>query len=370
MTIYGLFGTPAASRSNTGHMYTYINGRYVRDRVVQHAIMQGYRNVLERGRYPVLVMFIELPAAEVDVNVHPTKHEVRFREQTKIHSAIQSAIEEHLQGSTWLQRSGAVTLRAPATAAQSPSASRVTEVKEALLRYSAGQQPADIENSPPTRHISAGAEPGNTAMAETDTFTAENGGEGFSALRIIGQFRSAYILCQNEADLLIIDQHAAHERINFEKLRSSFRSGRIEGQSLLFPEPLALSPLESATLKVHAATLQRLGFGIDEFGHNTWLLTTIPRLLVDQNYRQSLQDILAELNNLGKSSLFEEKCEELLATVACHSSVRGEWHLSVAEIHNLLQQMNQTDFAANCPHGRPVVARIGLSEIEKMFKRT
>jgi len=370
MSLQGLLGTPAASRSTTGNIYTYINGRYVRDKVVQHAIMQGYRHVLERGRYPVLVLFMELAPGDVDVNVHPTKHEVRFREQSKVHAAIQSAVEEHLHAAAWLQGSGAVSVRSPVPSHQPPPAARIAAVKEALLRYSAQQQqhvaaetiPAAVDKLP------VAAVPAETGPAEQPAITGE-AGEGYSSLRIIGQFRSAYILCQDEADLLIIDQHAAHERVIFEQLRASFRDGRIDGQRLLFPETVALSPLESETLKVHAGTLQKLSFDLEEFGHNTWLLTAIPLQLANQNYRQSLLDILAELSGLGASSLFAEKCDELLAKVACHSSVRGEWHLSVTEIDGLLKQMDQTGFAANCPHGRPVIARIRMREIEKMFRR-
>ena len=331
--------------------------------------MQGYRNVLERGRYPVLVLFIELAPGDVDVNVHPTKHEVRFREQAKVHAAIQSAVEEHLHAAAWLKGSGAVSVRAPAQPLQSPHVARVAEVKEALLRYAAVQQPAAAAVFPAGTYIPPlDVSPPQTSPEE-QSVNAGTAGEGFSSLRIIGQFRSAYILCQDEADLLIIDQHAAHERVVFEQLRASFREGRVDGQRLLFPETVALSPLESETLKVHAGTLQKLSFDLEEFGHNTWLLTAIPLQLASQNYRQALLDILAELGGLGASSLFAEKCDELLAKVACHSSVRGEWHLSVAEIEGLLKRMDQTGFAANCPHGRPVIARIRLKEIEKMFRR-
>jgi DNA mismatch repair protein MutL len=370
VVLQGLLGTPAASRSTAGSIYTYINGRYIRDKVVQHAIMQAYRNVLERGRYPVLVLFIELAPEKVDVNVHPTKHEVRFREQAMVHSAIQAAVEEQVQAALRQKGSGsAVAVRSVAPRGPSPSAARVTEVKDALLRYSAVTTPA-AKTFPGNRDYPVADLPSAPALPETQPAMTETTGESFAALKVIGQFRSAYVLCQDDADLLIIDQHAAHERVVFQKLRASFKSGMVEGQRLLFPEPIALSPLESETLKVHLATVQQLSFDLDEFGHDTWLLTAIPRLLADQNYKQALLDILAELSGLGASSLFEEKCDELLATVACHSSVRGEWHLSLAEINELLKQMDQTGFAANCPHGRPVIARIRMKEIEKMFKRT
>lgn len=370
IALQGLLGNSAASRSTAGNIYTYINGRFVRDRVIQHALMQGYRHVLERGRYPVLVLFIEISPGNVDVNVHPTKHEVRFREQAKVHAVIQSAVEEHLQAANWQRGGSSASLRAAAPVQPASTAARVTEVRDSLLRYAAWQKPVAVV-APPQADVASPPVTGvNQAAAAAQPAIAVAAAAGFSALRIIGQFRSAYILCQDETDLLIIDQHAAHERVVFQQLRAAFERSCIEGQKLLFPEPVALSPLESATLTRHAGTLQKLAFELEEFGHNTWLLTTVPQLLAAQNYRQALLDILAELAGLGASSFWAEKGDDILARVACHSVVRGEWHLSVAEIEELLKQMDRTGFAENCPHGRPVIARISLKEIEKLFKRT
>lgn len=367
ISLKGLLGTAAVSRSTSGSMYTYINGRFVRDKVVQHAIMQGYRNLLERGRYPVVVLFLELLPDDVDVNVHPTKHEVRFREQARIHGLIQQAIEARLQKSS--PALAAAPVFSGGTGAgygQTSATSRVTEVKEALLRYASVPHPAPasrgFSDAPAADERLAPQLP--EAQPDTDAAASE-----FSALKIIGQYRSAYILCEDGQDLLIIDQHAAHERIVFQQLRAACAVGTVAAQRLLFPEPLELSPIDSATLKLHAVTLRQLAFEVEEFGQATWLLTAIPALLATGDYRQALLDILSELGTIGSSAVFAEKRDQLLATVACHSSVRGSWQLSPPELRALLQQMDATDFAAHCPHGRPVVGRIPLRDIEKLFKR-
>jgi DNA mismatch repair protein MutL len=370
----GLLGSPAVSRSAAAHLYTYINGRFIRDRVVQHALLQGYRNVLERGRYPVLVLFITLPVEEVDVNVHPTKHEVRFREQAKVHGVIQNSIEEVLRGAPWLRKQ-APSLRQPALQ-QTPSGSlsRVEEVKESLLRYAVRQEslslPRPSHASPALASVSTPppAQPPRDAVTTVADQDVQFGGY-FSSLQVIGQFHSAYIVCQDNADLVLIDQHAAHERVVFQELRQSLETGSLQGQSLLFPETIELTPAESAVVREQGSELERLAFDLEHFGGNTWLLKGVPQLLSGMDYTKALRDTLDDLCSLGRSRVSADIIDDILATIACHSVVRGKHQLTPQEIQRLLQRMDGTDFAASCPHGRPVIARIGQRDIEKMFKR-
>jgi len=368
----GLLGGPGASRSSAAHLYTYINGRYIRDRVVQHAILQAYRNVLERGRYPVLVLFITVTAEDVDVNVHPTKHEVRFREQGKIHAVIQGGIEGLLRGAPWLAKVGTLHRQSPVIQAQGPSLSRVEDVKESLLRYAVRQETLPLhrpaqENSPqPERPV---AQAGLLEPRQEPVARGEADSGYFSSLQVIGQFLAAYIVCQDGSDLLLIDQHAAHERVVFQELRSSMDGGALEGQSLLFPETMDLSPAESAIVREQGEALGMLAFDLENFGGNTWLLKGVPLMLAGLDYKQALRDILEEFCGIGRSRLFAEIVDDILARIACHSVVRGQHQLSMPEIRQLLQRMDRTDFAANCPHGRPVIARITNRDIEKMFKR-
>lgn len=369
VVLEGLLGSPEVSRSTSTHLYTYINGRYIRDRVVQHALLQGYRNVLERGRYPVLVLFITLPAEDVDVNVHPTKHEVRFREQARIHAVIQNGIEQLLRGAPWLKKVPALHRQSVPLPAGGASLSRVEEVKESLLRYAVRQ-----ENLPLPRQVyypspETKSEPPPAPLQQTTEAGSDETDGYFSSLLVIGQFRGAYIVCQDGSDLLLIDQHAAHERVVFQELRSSLDGGGLAGQSLLFPETMDFSPAESAVIREHADELEKLAFDLENFGGNTWLLKGVPQLLAAMDYKQALRDTLEDFCSLGRSGVSAEIIDDILATIACHSVVRGQRQLSMVEIQRLLQRMDGTDFAANCPHGRPVIAKITHREIEKMFKR-
>jgi DNA mismatch repair protein MutL len=275
-----------------------------------------------------------------------------------------------LREAPWIRlpRDTRALFQAPAIT-RSESISRVEEVKEALLRYSSQVHPGPQSHASfPTR-----IDPGNSSSPPDslpDEPKVTTTDDYFSSLKVIGQFSSSYIICQDENDIVIIDQHAAHERVVFEDLRSKFAKGRIEGQRLLFPETIELSPSENAIIREHQETFNRLAFDLEHFGGSTWLLSSIPLILSGQDYPRALRDILEELGGVGSTGIIDAVAEEMLSTVACHSVVRGEWHLSGAEIQNLFQGMDRTDFAGNCPHGRPAVARITRREVEKLFKRT
>jgi DNA mismatch repair protein MutL len=434
LKVTGLVASPDCNRSAASHLYTYINGRFIRDKVVQHAILQAYRNFLERGRYPIVAVFIEIPPGEVDVNVHPTKHEVRFREQGRVHDAIQGAVESVLRETPWLKREsprGATTLQekiglptAPPKvtgaipyATQSPasgaSEARVAEVRELLVDFHPRPQPplrhyyepapgpqgvaattmngatppaaeglAPVTGGPADEVPSPGAagpstylpvdpatsEANRPAASEVIVALAKDLGY-FSSLSVIGQFNASYILCQQGTDLVLIDQHAAHERVAFERLKEEFAGKEVDSQGLLFPETMELSFKESAALLENLDELARLGFALEEFGGNTWLLKGVPQILAGTEYLRTIRDILEELGSLSRSRTFSDVQEDILARVACHSVVRGRRSLSQQEIVALFSQMDQTDFSSNCPHGRPVMQKITLNEMEKMFKR-
>jgi DNA mismatch repair protein MutL len=372
ISVSGFIAGPDLNRSNSSHFYTYINSRFIRDKVVQHAILQGYRNFMERGRFPVVVLFIDIPPGEVDVNVHPTKHEVRFREQGKVHDTIHGAVASLFSATPWL-RAGTKPPTPPSLQPPSSGASesRVAEVREALARYC--PEPERQRILPGTRSPGPGTSgqgPGDKELCNwnREIPNPEPGGF-FSSLTVIGQFNSAYILCQEGTDLLLIDQHAAHERVAFELLKVQFASGGVETQGLLFPETMELSFRENAALKEHIDNISRLGFALEPFGGTTWLVKGAPGMLSGGNHQRTLRDILEELMTLGRSHSFADAVEEILARIACHSVVRGRRPLTTAEIRALFARMDATDFASNCPHGRPVMQRITLDKIEKMFKR-
>jgi DNA mismatch repair protein MutL len=383
ITVTGFISGPSVVRSASSTMFTYINGRFVRDKVVQHAIMQAYRGVIDRGRYPVLALFIELPPGEVDVNVHPTKHEVRFRRQATVHDAIQAALEEVLRRSPWLthrQEPEPAATAMPATGqayreriAAAAQASLVLPGRPARTSHSASYASADGKDAvqaaaalPPVASVSV-QEPAEPFRP--DSVTAESAGY-FSSLAIIGQFHGEYILCQSGAELVIIDQHAASERVAYQRLRRQFLTGGVESQRLLFPETLELSFNEAALVVRFRDDLARIGFELEPFGGATVIVSALPRIAAGKDGIRLVRDIVAELAALGTSAAFNGSIDVLLSRIACHTVVRGFHPLESRQINELLQAMDETDFAASCPHGRPVSHTITLGELEKIFKRT
>ena len=384
--VSGLAGRPETTRSTAGLVYTYINGRFIRDRVVQHAVLQAYRTLLERGRYPVVALFIELPPSEVDVNVHPTKHEVRFRNQGEVHDIIQRGVESVLRGTPWVKKSCEV-LRVVCDgqakdgeqgtlSGGNPSVSVSEEyrqsVRESLSRYQSQPEsapPPPSFNFPPSARPAPLNVPADVTLVESVQSGADAAGGFFSALAVIGQYHASYLLCQDGENLVLVDQHAAHERVAFEKLRTQLQSGKVASQGLLFPETVEFSFGEAATIREHQEELDRLGFNLEPFGGATWLLKEVPCLLPGGECVGTLRDILEELRGVGRSRAFSDVAEEALTTIACHSVVRGKRFLAQPEIAALFTQMDEADFAANCPHGRPVYKVLSLGDIEKMFKR-
>jgi DNA mismatch repair protein MutL len=362
--LHGLISRPQCNRSAATHLYTYVNGRFIRDKVVQHAVLQAYRNVLERGRYPVVVLFIDLPPGDLDVNVHPTKHEVRFREQGAVHDSICHAIAGVLADTTGPK--GSSIFVTPQSSSVNSAAARVAEVRETLANY---------RPSPERQHEFATVAPQvrlNESPALPQRLTQENSTAPsgfFSRMVVLGQYNAEYLLCQSDNDLVIIDQHAAHERVVFERLKFQYLAEGIEGQGLLFPDTADMSFTEAAALREHAAALHQLGFTLEHFGGSTWLVKEVPRILAAGDYIRILRDLLGDLSTLGKSSAISEKLDDLLARIACHSVVRGQYPLEQAEVKALFARMDQIDYAGNCPHGRPVYRTITRGEIEKMFKR-
>lgn len=380
LRLHGLVSQPALNRSATTHIYTFVNGRYIRDRVVQHAVMDSYRQLLMKGRYPVVVLFLELDPAHVDVNVHPTKHEVRFREQGMVHDFIVNGIRETLRPSQWLDSTPAQPVAA--TVATTPyvptesipkidSAESKPTVREAAVDYRTVDQPNEGESVPdtpvePQYPVQAPTAPMEQLAFETKT---EDDAGFFSGLQLLGQYHQSYLLCQDGDDLLLVDQHAAHERIGFEKLKRSYLEGQVERQQLLFPEMLELDFRSADALLEHREELEKLGFELEPFGGKSFALKGVPPLMADTQVGQLVVDVALELDRIGKSGQLQERIDEILILMACHGVLRANQALTPEESHALLRELDQVDFKAHCPHGRPVMQRLTLSEIEKLFRR-
>jgi DNA mismatch repair protein MutL len=311
----------------------------------------------------------------VDVNVHPTKHEVRFRDQRLVHDFIAGSVRDVLRPSGWLKEPAApgesMSFATPRLPDQSgppsipdreKSRDYRQEVQESLQWYARTQ--------PPPKQGSLNSHPPVDSRSDIDSGAAAEARGFFGSLRIIGQYRNSYIVCQDGNDLVLIDQHAAHERIGFERLRRQFLGGQIERQALLFPVVIELDFREADPFSGQLEKLDRLGFDIEHFGGKSFVLKGVPRLLKQTEAEQLVRDIAAEITLVGKSALAEDSLDKIFILMACHGVIRANQALSMPEMSALLKDLDGVDFSAHCPHGRPVMTRQSLGEIEKMFKRS
>ncbi len=346
LKLHGYLSSAPSSFPNSRYFFNFVNRRYVRDRVLHHAVLQGYETLLMKGRYPAVVLFLELPFADVDVNVHPAKYEVRFRRQSEIHDQVSQAIRETLK-----QRAKDPT----AYTAEARSRAWPT-VTDSFLPY--GSPPHNDHPSPPSKQPF----PMPSRMAPIPQGC-------FSSMEVLGQILGCYLVCSSSQGLALIDQHAAHERVVFEKLRRQMSEGKVEKQSLLIPQTVELSAGELLLLENQQATLARSGFDLEPFGPNGYAITAVPALLREGDYRSIVGQMVVELAEVEKSGALQQQLEERLATIACHSVIRANRRLEMNEIRALLKELDEVDFATQCPHGRPVLLEFSRDDLERMFKR-
>lgn len=394
MRLSGLISRPSLSRAGLGGIFTFINGRFIRDRVVQHGLGDGYRNLLEKGRHPVLVLFLEVDPSQVDVNVHPTKHEVRFRQQASVHDFIVQSLRDNLSAAApvadaqrdqspfqmpmrepspsaipAIQHKPPTTRRVPSEISQThaPVISSVSQprIKEASVAYSMEQK---VLAEPEQDVCPSGSELFGTVVEPAPHDQVKNSGF-FSGLRIIGQYQNSYLVCQSGQDLLLVDQHAAHERIGFERLKQQYLTGSVERQLLLFPMVLEFDFRQGRLVSEHCETLSRFGFELENFGSNAFALKELPRMLREADVERLVRDVIDELSTIGKSQLIEQEFERILLKMACHGMLRANQRLSQEEMQALLADMDETPFISHCPHGRPTFLRWTLGDVERLFKR-
>jgi DNA mismatch repair protein MutL len=380
LELEGFVGSPDLNRATPSFIYTCVNRRFVRDRLVQHAIMEGYRNLLPRQRYPVAVIFLHLPPDQVDVNVHPAKREVRFRRQREVHDFIAAALAnawrkapvlpplphggEGMQpgpaGAWPLFRGGESAFGTFGSGASGNSGGENTAPAlafEAPAPYTPVPSP-----SPPTRpQESPDSAPGPDNKAVFQGL--------FSFMRVLGQYRNSYIVCQDGDELVLVDQHAAHERIGFERLKAQFRAQGVARQELLLPLVLKLEFSEATAVEEHPEDLGRLGFDVESYGNRSCAVRAIPALLDVQEAGSALRDVLEELASLESGSSIAAALDRVLIRMACHGMVRANQALTMEEMKALLKEMDSIDLNSHCPHGRPVMIRFDLQEIEAMFLR-
>ncbi len=368
LRVAGYVASPEYTLGTARGIYTFVNGRYVRDRALIAAVQRAYADVLMPGRQPVVVLDLRMPYALVDVNVHPQKLEVRFAESRRVFEAIHSAIQRRLGASPWL---GAQAQRAPEQGQERVGGLPPSPVERALAFAPGLSQPYP----PAAPTLDAGnciAEEGALAREEQPRFAPRAPGViGFyGSLRVIGQFARTYLLCEGAGPrLLIVDQHAAHERLKFHALREAYRARAPQRQSFLFPLSVELPPAEARALTARLEEVRRMGFELEPFGGNAFALHAVPAPLVGGEHRKLLLELAGELLQVEEGRALDEAMEEVLATMACHSAVRAHHTLSNEEAYALLAQLDGIDFATRCPHGRPIAMELTLDALEREVGR-
>ncbi len=362
LRLSGWIGMPAFSRSQADMQHFFVNGRMVRDKLVTHAIRQAYQDVLYHGRHPAYVLYLELAPQLVDVNVHPTKHEVRFREGRLVHDYLFRTLHQVLADARpedVLPEMQAQILpggaSGNATAWQPAPPSRVNEQDAAYQSAFSWQMPA--------KGSSRGQAPMAQPMPPNDGATTPPLGCA------LAQLHGVYILAQNENGLVVVDMHAAHERITYERLKQSLEGQGIRSQPLLVPVPVKVSPREVQLAMESRHVFGELGLEIDQLDTETLVVRALPALLEGADAESLLRDLLSDLVTHGSSERIREAINEVLSTVACHGSVRANRRLAVEEMNALLRDIENTERSGQCNHGRPTWAQLSMAELDKLFMR-
>jgi DNA mismatch repair protein MutL len=368
MRLSGWVGLPTASRPQADAQYFYVNGRLVRDRVVAHAVRQAYADVLFHGRYPTFVLYLDLDPVGVDVNVHPAKSEVRFREQRLVHDFLFRTLHEALaetraghvsqpEGTTW---SSAPMASTPAM----PSYNNSWQSNHTQSRLQLG-----VRDEPLAGYAALLGEPEALQVNAAQPMPSANDDDVPPLGYAIAQLKTIYILAENAHGLVLVDMHAAHERITYEKLKSGRACSNLRSQMLLVPLSVAVSAKEAAAAEEHGEALADWGLELSRSGPSAVVVRRIPALLEGADVAELTRSVLGELAQHGSSRQLQEVENELLSTMACHGSVRAGRRLTTTEMNALLREMEATERSGQCNHGRPTWVQINMSELDKLFLR-
>jgi len=347
LRLYGAAGLPAHAQASRDAQYCFVNGRFVRDRLIAHAIRQAYQDVLHHGQHPSFVLFLEIDPARVDINVHPTKSEVRFRDARGVHQFVFHALNKALAGAV----AGATAERSHAAAPDPAFAAQ--PARQAAMALAAAEPSAFYET------LFGRPEPAAPLPDEQEAPL------GFA----LAQLSGVYVLAQNRHGLVIVDMHAAHERIMYERLKGALDQREIPMQPLLVPVTFAAEALDVATVEEHADVLRTIGFDIAAASPTSLIVRAIPALLADADARRLASDVLREVREYGATRVLTERGNELLASMACHAAVRANRKLTVPEMNGLLREMEATERSGQCNHGRPTWHQVTLAELDKLFMR-
>ena len=367
VNIKGWISLPTFSRSQADLQYFYVNGRVIRDKVISHAIKQAYKDVLYHGRFPAFALFLEIDPTQVDVNAHPTKHEVRFRQARYIHDFIRHTIGKAIaETMPKVEQQAAQQYREVVDdyirAAQANSALPQNENPNVASHTHGHVQETDADYA--TATLPDPILDANTS--ETKSHTAEQAPPlGYA----IAQLHGIYILAQNANGLIIVDMHAAHERIVYEQLKQQHQQGELATQPLLMPITLNVSQQDAELAQQHQELFSKFGFQIERFGNESIVVREIPSFLQQGDVNELIRDVLADLNMFGSSEKLEQANNQLLSTMACYGSVRAHRKLTITEMNALLREMETTERSAQCNHGRPTWVQLSVEQLDKLFKR-
>jgi DNA mismatch repair protein MutL len=364
LRLWGWVALPTFSRSQADMQHFYVNGRAIRDKLVSHAIRQAFQDVLYHGRHPAFVLYLDVDPGNVDVNVHPTKHEVRFRDGRTVHDFLFRSLHRALAEVRPQDRVSTPAALAPVEVAPTQSAFALSERREAW--QPAGYAAAPVSPSA-VREQFAGY--GQLYGRSTEPVVPMDESAAPPLGYALAQLAGIYILAENAQGLILVDMHAAHERITYERMKTACAGEGIRSQPLLVPRSLAVSQREADTAEQQATGFAQLGFQVERAGPETLLIRAIPALLRDAEVDQLVRDVLADLQEFGSSSRIEAHTNELLGTMACHASVRANRRLTVPEMNALLRDMEDTERSGQCNHGRPTWVQVTLAELDKLFLR-
>jgi DNA mismatch repair protein MutL len=366
LSLRGWIAEPRFNRAQADRQYFFVNGRAVRDRLIAHAVRQAFQDVLFHGRHPAFVLYLDLPPALVDVNVHPQKHEVRFRDGRAVHdflfSALHHALAQAGTGAGMLRPGSGLPMSGSKPAGSSGFGSGQNSGYGSGYTQSAIGLPVADQIAAYQQVLASASNQSSPIPQDQDT---ELPPLGFA----LAQLHGVYILSQNRSGLVLTDMHAAHERITYERLKSRLEGEGIRSQRLLVPVSVVLSEAEADVAEDHREQMQSLGLVFDRTGPETLLLRELPALLADADGAGLLRDVVADLVKEGRTRRIENASDELLSTMACHGSVRANRILSLAEMNALLRDMEHTERSGQCNHGRPTWVQLEMSMLDRLFLR-
>ena len=381
LRLWGWVSLPTFSRSQADLQYFYVNGRIIRDKLVSHAVKQAYKDVLFHGRHPAFVLYLELQPALVDVNVHPTKHEVRFRDSRLVHDFLFRALHKALAG---VRPQDSLTGHSERVA-YAPSS---VDPDTGELLQTAGVEAGEFSGQ---GRISFNAPSYGGAPSTGSTNYSTYGSQGLTPTQVadqisayaelskdedvpplgfaIAQLHGIYILAQNKLGLVVVDMHAAHERITYERMKESAANDGIRAQPLLVPLSIAVSQAEADCAEQQAEALLALGLGVERVASESIVVRQIPVILASANIEQLVRDVLADVREHGSSERVSNYQDELMSTMACHGSVRANRQLTIPEMNALLRDMERTERSGQCNHGRPTWVLQSIDQLDKLFLR-